>query len=467
MSSAYRQTRPFWSAVLLGLIVLSLSSAIASAQAFRSAPDLAVKVVPPPNGCALGQPCRVGVTVFNRGKRPFNGVINMLQTVRPKRATFEAGRQSGWVCRAQGARAGCTQTTGRIRPGASSNFSLTLIMPRNTVRKRANFCAEIDWRAPGAMTGRNRMMQAILARRGFRMDPPDGVIGPQTRAAIGQFQLQNRLPITGVPNKRTMRALVGRWGVGDGNAKNDRNCAKIRLVRRGTATPEIFTPPPTPAPAAPPKNPVVQKPVKKAPVPTLTCGRNKIAKNGTCGCKPGYREMPDKSCVQSGDSPARPVITTPPRCTGGKFRSVRGECVCPAGREDVAGTCRKKAITKPAIAPTPTPVPTPAPAIEPAPVPEKQPAPKPEPAPEPEKIEPPKAPEAPVKKPQTKKKSCPGSQIVGKDGTCGCYLNLKGKDGKCLVKVRKDCLPGQIINIRGKCECPKGETIRNGQCDKL
>jgi hypothetical protein len=445
MFPTHRQHRLFLPGILLGIILFCFSALAASAQQFRKAPDLAIEITPPTNGCSLGRKCPVSVTLRNLGQRPFVGVINMLQTVRPKRAGIEGGAQAGWICRTGGAIAGCARSTGRIRPGTSSNFSLNLLIPRNTVRKRASFCAEIDWRAPGAMTGRNRMMQTILARRGYRMDPPDGIIGPQTRAAIGQFQLQNRLPITGVPNQRTMNALVGRWGVGDGNAKNDRACIKIPLIRTGTPAPEVFAPPSPPSPQVQQPQPTLQKPVKLKTTPSLACGRRKFEKNGACVCKPEYREMPDKSCVQIRDSAPRPTIVAPPQCTGGKFRSVRGDCVCPAGQSDVAGTCRVETKTAP---PTQN---VPAPPL----------------APEPEQVEPPKTQETPIEKPRAKAKSCPGSQIVGKEGTCGCYLNLKNKDGKCLVKVRKDCFPGQIINIRGKCECPKGETVRNGQCDKL
>ena len=61
-------------------------------------------------------------------------------------------------------------------------------------------------------------------------------------------------------------------------------------------------------------------------------------------------------------------------------------------------------------------------------------------------------------------KFCKDNMILNEKGKCQCYLNLKNRDGKCLVKVRAKCLPGEIINVRGKCECPKDREIRDGKC---
>ncbi|MGI9484165.1 MAG: peptidoglycan-binding domain-containing protein, partial [Hyphomicrobiales bacterium] len=337
-----------------------------------------------------------------------------------------------WVCRARGPNGRCTRTTGIVRPQEVTIVPVDFFVPGNTGRRRIQVCTAIDWRAPGALNSRNRIMQALLARQGYRMDPPDGIVGPQTRAAIAQFQLANRIRVTGLPDRRTVRALVGPWGVGDEVARNDKACVKFRLSRRGPLPPEPeyeqpSPPATTPAPIEEPDQLEVPPPPGQGP---LACGPNEVPSQNGCRCKPGYRVNLNGECIRQQEATTPPPAKSEEQCTGGKFRSGRGECVCPADKKDVNGVCRRPEKPREPVSTTETA---------------------------------PTSPE-PVTVPEPEPKSCPGNQILGTDGKCGCYLDMKTKDGKCLVKVRKDCLPGQIINIRGKCECPKGETVRDGKC---
>jgi hypothetical protein len=52
-----------------------------------------------------------------------------------------------------------------------------------------------------------RQVQARLQAVGFAPGAADGRLGPQTRAALRQYQQRNGLPITGVPDRQTLQAL--------------------------------------------------------------------------------------------------------------------------------------------------------------------------------------------------------------------------------------------------------------------
>jgi hypothetical protein len=53
------------------------------------------------------------------------------------------------------------------------------------------------------------LVQDALARRGYYAGQVDGVIGPETRAAIREFQRDNGLAVTGGVNSQLLQALKG------------------------------------------------------------------------------------------------------------------------------------------------------------------------------------------------------------------------------------------------------------------
>lgn len=50
-------------------------------------------------------------------------------------------------------------------------------------------------------------LQRALKELGFDAGPPDGQFGKQTRTAVKAFQKKTGLPVTGVVNRKTIRAL--------------------------------------------------------------------------------------------------------------------------------------------------------------------------------------------------------------------------------------------------------------------
>ncbi|MCZ6906581.1 MAG: peptidoglycan-binding domain-containing protein, partial [Deltaproteobacteria bacterium] len=49
--------------------------------------------------------------------------------------------------------------------------------------------------------------QERLKARGFDPGPIDGILGPQTRAALNEYQATQRLPTTGVLDEKTRNSL--------------------------------------------------------------------------------------------------------------------------------------------------------------------------------------------------------------------------------------------------------------------
>ncbi len=60
---------------------------------------------------------------------------------------------------------------------------------------------------PAVTRARLRQVQERLQAAGFAPGAADGRLGPHTRAALRQYQQRKRLPVTGVPDRQTLKAL--------------------------------------------------------------------------------------------------------------------------------------------------------------------------------------------------------------------------------------------------------------------
>jgi hypothetical protein len=62
---------------------------------------------------------------------------------------------------------------------------------------------------PGGLTrGQVIILQQTLLQRGYDVGPPDGIVGPRTMAVVGQLQAKAGVPITGLPSKDLLDALL-------------------------------------------------------------------------------------------------------------------------------------------------------------------------------------------------------------------------------------------------------------------
>jgi peptidoglycan hydrolase-like protein with peptidoglycan-binding domain len=63
-----------------------------------------------------------------------------------------------------------------------------------------------------------RQAQEQLRDQGLYRGRIDGVLGPETKQALQQFQQKNSLPVTATLDQQTMDKLLGNTGVGQGSS---------------------------------------------------------------------------------------------------------------------------------------------------------------------------------------------------------------------------------------------------------
>jgi hypothetical protein len=62
---------------------------------------------------------------------------------------------------------------------------------------------------PGGLTrGQVIIVQQILVRKGYDVGEPDGIVGPKTRAVVGELQYKAGVPVTGYPTQQLLDALL-------------------------------------------------------------------------------------------------------------------------------------------------------------------------------------------------------------------------------------------------------------------
>jgi hypothetical protein len=72
-----------------------------------------------------------------------------------------------------------------------------------------DYCFKLGFLAPAhTIAG----AQARLTNLGFKCGPIDGVMGPQTRAALRKFQTARQIPVTGEPDQATKARLASEYG---------------------------------------------------------------------------------------------------------------------------------------------------------------------------------------------------------------------------------------------------------------
>src|SRR5262245_36036246 len=81
------------------------------------------------------------------------------------------------------------------------------------------FAASHDLRtAPNLSKDDIRQAQLELRNMGLYSGSLDGVVGPQTKRALGQFQKNNGLERTATLDPHTLDALIGNPGIGQGSS---------------------------------------------------------------------------------------------------------------------------------------------------------------------------------------------------------------------------------------------------------
>jgi hypothetical protein len=125
--------------VKVGAPDLALSKAILAGPAV--APGVAV-----PNACVPTAPCWFRITVTNNGPGPFNGPLNVTDTM-PAGWTFVSAA-APWACQGAGAAVACTRPAMTLAQGQSTTLDIRLQAPAPAGGQPVfvDNCAQIDWK---------------------------------------------------------------------------------------------------------------------------------------------------------------------------------------------------------------------------------------------------------------------------------------------------------------------------------
>lgn len=93
---------------------------------------------------------------------------------------------------------------------AAESYALAISVLSDRLRGRPGIQTPWPTDDPGLSRAERREMQALLARHGYSVGEPDGVIGTKTKEAIADFQSRAGLTANGRASKKTLDALRGR-----------------------------------------------------------------------------------------------------------------------------------------------------------------------------------------------------------------------------------------------------------------
>ena len=195
----------------------------------------------------------------------WSGPLQELDTLPPGALLWNYNPQPDWLC-AQAAgtdNVNCVHTWVTLNPGDFVTLVIDVLLPPGVVGPVEN-CVQDVWlpsRDPNDPAVILALEQALNSF-GYPVGPIDGVLDVLTMNGIMQLQVDNGLPVTGIPDQVLIDALFGGSAglPGDANPANDMSCHTVTVV----------APPPPVAPAA-------------TPVPDLQT--RKIQR--TASCRPG------------------------------------------------------------------------------------------------------------------------------------------------------------------------------------
>lgn len=93
---------------------------------------------------------------------------------------------------------------------AAESYALAISVLSDRLRGRPGIQTPWPTDDPGLSRAERREMQALLARHGYAVGEPDGVIGTKTKEAIADFQSRVGLTANGRAGKKTLDALRAR-----------------------------------------------------------------------------------------------------------------------------------------------------------------------------------------------------------------------------------------------------------------
>ncbi|TCT12518.1 putative peptidoglycan binding protein [Tepidamorphus gemmatus] len=178
--------------------------------------------------CRPGGDCIYEISVTNRGPVDFLGPILLTDTIGAPGVSFTSAGPEPWICYPADGNVYCQHPTTTLQPGQQLTFSIALRPGPNHREPRLNNCAAVTWLG---RQGRDRIraVQAELKKRGFNPGTVDGLMGPNTAAAIRAAESALGLPTTGNIGPGLVETLFGQNANqdGDASAANDQDCALV------------------------------------------------------------------------------------------------------------------------------------------------------------------------------------------------------------------------------------------------
>jgi hypothetical protein len=211
------------------------------------APELAIAKTAPAE-CAFFGVCTFTLTVTNNGPGAYGGPLTVVDAP-PGFAALLVGWSPDWTCLQPeaGSTIGCRHEPVTLAPGASIALEVAVEIPAPEFMPAGEAelwnCGFILW--PMALTGEQqiRAVQGELALQGYFPGLVNGVLTPETQAAISAYRAAHGLPPGGIDDALLASLYPGSAGmVGDANPDNDWACAPIQLVPAGPEEHELILP---------------------------------------------------------------------------------------------------------------------------------------------------------------------------------------------------------------------------------
>ncbi|HUT49150.1 MAG TPA: peptidoglycan-binding protein [Alphaproteobacteria bacterium] len=196
-------------------------------------PDLE-KTKTGPAECVEGDICTFTITITNNGPGTWDGPLWEVDTLPPGAILWDYAPQPDWICNQAGQAVFCTNLWVTLAPGDFVTLTIDVLLPFGIAGQVIENCIADIW-LPSTDVDDPAVIWAIeqaLAALGYVVGPIDGVLDIVTMNAIAQFQFDNGLPVTWLPDQALLDLLFGGTAaaMGDADPDNDWSCAQVPIV---------------------------------------------------------------------------------------------------------------------------------------------------------------------------------------------------------------------------------------------
>ncbi len=192
-------------------------------------PDLGI-AISGPNACEAGEACAFSVRVAHAGGSDHAGVVSIMviPPVDDTELTGVGPRGSGWSCR-PGQPISCVATSREMAEGVQTELNIGLRIPRR-LSAGTSFEACAEFAPPSVGSNQTLFVQYMLLLLGVAELEVDGLIGPNTRGAVEEFQRQFGLQVNGEIDASLLEALQAQ-GTPDDRTENNRACTTVAVTK--------------------------------------------------------------------------------------------------------------------------------------------------------------------------------------------------------------------------------------------